>query len=342
MRLTKIKRAFSFFQTVIVLGMLGAFLFVVVYGYISKVKEEIYADLDKGTRLIVEYVRRGEEVPEAAKDLYFFFIINAEDGSYIVERKDAEEPGGKLWEGFRTKLTYQMQIQKNGRISYPIKSPKEIFKSSRVLQYSTVEALGWVVISEAYLPSEWDLGQRAISRGDLFNLLLCTIFGFTILKLITYSYFMRIEAQESDAHEYNFGGFNQNISKVVFQDSVSEINVQTDPIEAEEKPINKSQEAPLKTTYSNNTIQTHLDYASEDDIRQTLQPVHPLEKKLNGYHPQAEMDKAKVESVGHKAEEVYERKKNEGQEYPTLKIQEVKSKALKKLLTELRDHKRRS
>ena len=180
---------------------------------LKNVKAEVQADQNKVMDFIVDHIRRGEDVPDIAKEFYTYFIIDEQDGSYITPRKDALEETGLFWESFRTKLTYQMQKQKNGTIIYPIKEPKEIFKDSKILHYTTLSDPGWIVITEVRLPSEWDLIRKITTKNDLYNLLLGIFIGLVVLKFVTDSYFVRLESQIADTHEYSLGNFNQNIAK---------------------------------------------------------------------------------------------------------------------------------
>lgn len=328
-RLAKIKRTFFLYQVIILLSAMGLFFGIIANGYIKNAKTEIQAKQDKVTGFIVDYIRRGEDVPEIAKEFYTYFILDAKDGSYVVKRKDALEESGLFWETFHVKLTYQMQKQRNGTIVYPTKKPREIFKSSKILRYTTLSDLGWIVVTETDLPSEWSLIKKITTKNDLFNLLLGIFVGFIILKFITDGYFVRLESQISDAHEYSLGNFNQNIGKNFKRSSKSTKPFFVAVPEADKQEMVKKAETKFKMNFSQNAL------GAEPNERIPEEP-----KEYSGDRSEFEEEALKPQRIQEVKKEYVSPVEKEEKRNPE-NVQEIKSPVLRKMLEELRKHKRK-
>lgn len=342
-RLTRIKRTFFLYQIMILVCALGLFLGVIANGYITNAKTEIRLEQEQMMDFIVEYVQRGEQIPEIAKELAIYFILDAQDGSYVTRRKDEGEQGGLFWETFRSKLTYQMQKQKNGSISYPFKEPTEVLKDSKVLQYKTLDERGWIVITEVDLPSEWALLKKVTTKQDLFNLLLGIFIGFVLLKFSTDIYFVRLEAQISDTHEYSLGNFNQNIGKGSTKASklrkrTPKTNMNIEPKALPKKEVKKPMD------FSEKALGANVDVKPVSYLEPPVEHVAPEEPETVLERPK-ETDEEVFKAQPQKIQEVKKehvppsapRQENRSR----VNIQEIKSPVLKKMIEELREQKKR-
>jgi len=320
------------------MGALSVFSFLIISGYMRSARAQINENLTQVSRFIIGYIKKGESVPEMTQEFYTYFVLDMEDGSYIIPRKDANEAGGRLWESFRTKLTYQMQKQKNGRVIYPTKEPKEIFKSTRILQYITLPDLGRIVATETQWPSEWQLLKNIMSRSDLVNLAISIFVGLIILKVITNGYFTRLEGQISDTHEYSLGNFDQNIARSASQKkgkNISKSTIQIDqgidsqPVASKPKMV--FSEKPLGAN------KNKVPVSSEQSA--TVQPMQAVPQQKEEQMPVQKQPEIAGKPKPSFASEA-QLSQSHDEEGPTLNIEEIQSPVLKKLLEEMRDQKK--
>ena len=131
----KAKRTFLIYQVVILLGIFGVIFTVIVNGSLRNTKDQIKVDLSNNTNVIVDALSKYSKIPDVSNATLTFFIIDATSGDYYLERRDFNKNNSLLWEKYRTKLTYQMQKQKNGWTTYPTRGSLDFSKNSKIINH---------------------------------------------------------------------------------------------------------------------------------------------------------------------------------------------------------------
>lgn len=151
----KTKNMFILLQcSVFVLVVLACILFI-AFHYVKQTEQVWAMHFDRTAKFIIDQIKDKKDFfPVEGQEDYQVFIINAEDGSYVVERAGWSDADRLVWEAHRTKLIYQMQKQRMGWIFYPDKGPWGFFQDSRAIRFFSLEENGWLVAVETFVDSQ--------------------------------------------------------------------------------------------------------------------------------------------------------------------------------------------
>jgi hypothetical protein len=331
----------------VLLGLFSVFVAFTTNGYIHKIREESKQKINESFKIATEYVLSEEKVPRKVIDPYVFFIMDANDGSYIVEREDKTTPAHILWEQYRTKLTYQMQRQKRGWISYPDRENLwKYFQRYRVIRYSVIEDQEKIVVLEDVFPSAWELFQKVINQKNIADLMLVVIVGLLLFNFVIDRFFEIITNHIKDSLTGNILDFKPAASEKRPGKGGSSKRVTRKPLDIyfDEKVSERVTPQKPKTTFPVNdeTIKPPQEIS---DI--TIQK----ENKEDTPRPQPEI---KIKPPEPKTSEKQKMSKEDDQESRpqaeipprpsvspsdnwTVSVQGIKSPVLKQMLKELRE-----
>jgi len=202
----------KFFIIVAQIGVLFlamVFLFwLMVLSNKQRVENDLKARLDVSTQAMAAQLK-ANQVPFSASNVEpGVFIINQTDGTIVVDRRNERDGQQKLWEGYKTKIIYEMQKQKRGWIEYPDKGSWNFNEPQRIIRYVSIDELNWILAVEDLKPSSLDLLKDSVSPGTCLLIFFIFIFGAGVLCLMTLQYFDLIKRQISDSLENNLLSLN--------------------------------------------------------------------------------------------------------------------------------------
>jgi len=329
--LLKIKRTFIGFQIIFLIIVFVISLILIANNYIKSVYENIKEDLNRTTQEVIDYVRENQEVPKKNAVSHVFFILDEKNGSYILERNDKYRADNVLWEQYRLKLTYQMQKQKRGWIFYPTKTSWQYLISNKIMRYSVIEEMGWIVVMEGLLPSERSLLQNVINRNVLKDLFILLIIISVVSKFLTDYYFRKMEDQILDSSSGSVLDFNQALVKKVPQKSKQKETKKRKSVKIDlNSVIPPKKSEPVKIS-------------PENTIR--AQPQQMPNTNVN-IKPKVTLDQSQsIETELSQAKNIFTPEPKEKPNFPisdksseklTVRVKGIKSPVLKKMLEELR------
>ena len=336
-KVLKIKRSFLFVQMIMLLGMFLVFTVLLAKGYIGKVREESRNNINTAVNLTIEYISRGEDVPRELSDPYVFFIIDQKDGSYVLDRKDRSDQSNILWEQYRTKLTYQMQRQKRGWISYPALNTRKHFKSSRLIRYSVVEDRDWIVIFEDVLPSNWELFQDVMNKKNIADIMIVIVLGFILLKFITDRYFQLLMVHIKYSSVVSILDFDHAVSKKIVPSAELQETVKRKPLEVYfDEASNIDENKPIDNI-EDNDLEKHIDQAP--NIKSKRKRVKKIETEVISeiFQPLPVEEEGVLKKANN--DELSYGELDDSADNWKVSVQGIKSPVLKKMLKELRNQK---
>lgn len=324
---------------VLLLGLFLVFTGLLAKGYISKVREESRNRISKAVDLTIDHILRGEEIPLELSDPYVFFTIDQKEGSYILERKDKSELSNLIWEQYRTKLTYQMQRQKRGWITYPQLNAWKYFKRSKLIRYSVIEEKNSIVVFEDIMPSDWELFHDVINKKNVSDLMIVLLIGFMLLKFITDKYFQSLMRHIKDASAGSILDFDHAVSKKILPSEEVKESVKRKPLEIYFDEASNIGEKDTIEISDANDLEKYIDQA----------PVFKSEKaKVKKTVPEVKVDEqrhlaaeAEESSYGHGSdeEELSSGVGDDSSGQWKVSVKGIKSPVLKRMLKELRGQK---
>ena len=192
-----------------VLGIAMAALFwLMVSGNKERIVNDLKAKLDASTQAMATQLK-ANQVPFSASNVEpGVLIINLTDGSIVIDHRDQTPAAQKLWQGYKTKIIYEMQKQKHGWIEYPDKSSWSFNEPRRLIRYISLDELNWILALEDRQPGAWDLLKESVNPSACLTIFFIFIIGSFFLTLITLRYFDLISKQISDTLETDLLSLN--------------------------------------------------------------------------------------------------------------------------------------
>ncbi len=171
-------------------------------------------DLSNTLAYVVRHLRETKELPQERIPAQYLTFAVDQNSAYIFERKELSGEDSDLWKQYYKKLLYQMQKQKRGWISYPLRKPWNIFLNTHIIRYTTMDELGWVVAVEAPQQSEWSLFQRLFSSDILLLLLSLMALGIAFLRIGINLYTKNIKGLLSTSIEEDYLSFENELGSL--------------------------------------------------------------------------------------------------------------------------------
>ncbi|NTV29086.1 MAG: hypothetical protein HGA80_03285 [Candidatus Omnitrophica bacterium] len=134
---------------------------------------------------------------------YSFFMLNR-DGKYILPRLPRADEGEKLWEEYELKLVYEMQKRRDGWIYYPERDQAWTKDGRYVIRYVYLDAKGWIVAAEGYIPGEWDMLKGFLTPKLFLGLFLVVCLAFALMLLNAFWHFRKMVKAILRSQENNF------------------------------------------------------------------------------------------------------------------------------------------
>jgi len=174
----------------------------------EKIENDLKTRLDASTEAMASQLK-ANQVPFSGTNVEpGVFIISQTDGTVVVDRRDRGDTGQKQWDGYKTKIIYEMQKQKRGWIEYPDKSAWNFNAPRRIIRYISIDELNWILALEDTQPSSLDLLKESVNPSTALMILFVFILGSIALCLTTLGYFDLIKRQISDSLENNLLSLN--------------------------------------------------------------------------------------------------------------------------------------
>ncbi len=194
------------------IGILGlsmvAVFWLMVIGNKERIENDLKTRLDASTQTMAAQLK-ANQVPFSATSVDpGVFIINQTDGSVVIDRRNDGEAGRKLWEGYKTKIIYEMQKQKRGWVEYPDKNSWNFNEPRRIIRYVSIDELNWILALEDLKPSAIDLIKASVNPATCLTILFIFILGAAALWLLTKHFFDLIKRQISNSLEDNLLSLN--------------------------------------------------------------------------------------------------------------------------------------
>lgn len=192
-----------------VLGVCLAVLFwIMVLGNKERIENDLRTRLDATTQAMAVQLKANQVPFSGASVDPGVFIINQTDGTVLIDRRNGGYPAQKLWEGYKTKIIYEMQKQKRGWIEYPDKSTWSLNEPRRIIRYISIDELNWILAVEDLQPSSMDLIKGSVNPTACLMIFMLFLVGAGALYWITIQYFDRLKRQMATTIEDNLLSLN--------------------------------------------------------------------------------------------------------------------------------------
>jgi hypothetical protein len=144
-------------------------------------REKIVADMHQTLNDMRRMAIENDTVPPAFNSPFMTYVIERDQGTFVAPRTAPLNLKQRdLWDYHRTRIIYQMQKQADGQIQYPQQTGLRQFTTgNNIILFTSLAEPGWILVTEAYLPSLLQMFQTYTNPILLLNLLaisLITIF----------------------------------------------------------------------------------------------------------------------------------------------------------------------
>lgn len=192
---------------VLALSMVTIF-WLMVLGNKERIESDLRASLDASTQAMAAQLK-ANQVPLSASSVEpGVLIINQTDGTVVIDHRNGGDAEQKLWEGYKTKIIYEMQKQKRGWIEYPDKSTWNLSTPKRIIRYVSIDELNWILALEDLQPSSLDLLKKSVNPATCYMIFFVFILGAVALWVMTLQYFDLIKRQISNLLENDLISLN--------------------------------------------------------------------------------------------------------------------------------------
>ena len=202
--LIQLRRFFLLGQIIIFFSGILFLFCVMVFARREGILHSLMSKLDTATEAMAGQLRANQVPSSSVSGDYEVFIINQGDGAMVIDRKDQGNSPQKLWESYRTKLTYEMQKEKHGWIVYPDKAPWNLSQEQKIIRYLSIDELHWILAMESSRPTELEILKGSLSPSVLSSLFFILVAGTSLFWLMTVKYFSMLKQRIADTVENNF------------------------------------------------------------------------------------------------------------------------------------------
>jgi len=279
--LIRYKLLFILAQIGVLFTVMAAVFWAMMAGNIERMENDLRARLDASTQAMAAQLK-ANQVPFSASSVEpGVFIINQTDGTVVIDRRNDGQAEQKLWEGYKTKIIYEMQKQKRGWIEYPDKSTWNFNKPQRIVRYVSIDELNWILAVEEMQPSLMGLFKESVNPSACLTVIFIFVLGTGVLWFMTERYFDLIKRQISDSLENNLLSLNgeeklwskshgqiPTVASSAVEDPIMEEIFQKRPAPKPVSPAQEDNVLPIKEAQKN----TQKEILKEP-------PAHPVENK---------------------------------------------------------------
>jgi len=187
---------------------MAALFWLMVAGNKERIENDLRTRLDAAAGAMAAQLKVNQ-VPFSATNVEpGVFIVNQTDGTLAVDRRNYGDAGQKLWDGYKTKIIYEMQKQKRGWIEYPDKNSWDFNQPQRIIRYVPIDELNWILALEDKKPSTMDLLKGSVDPSACLAIFVIFILGAVSIWLLNMQYFDLIKRHISRSLEDNLLSLN--------------------------------------------------------------------------------------------------------------------------------------